>query len=162
MNKRLLLGLVILAAIGWAIWWLAKGPPREDQQITPDPIRQTSSLPASVPVIQAPPPAAPVAANAAPVVNTPDTPQQQRFLALFDAPISFFGRVVDETGSPVPGAVATMSAADKPWASGSKHEKLSDDGGLFEIDGLRGAELYVEVKRDGYYQTANSRRSFRY
>jgi hypothetical protein len=159
-NKRLLLGLIILAVIGWAIWWLTGEPPSEDRQSNPIP--HATGTPTPAPAVQAPPPAAPVPANAAPVVNTPDIAQQQRFLALFDTPISFFGRVVDETGSPVSQAVAAMSAANVPYGNGSKHEKLSDDSGLFEIVGIRGAELYVEVKKDGYYQTENSRRNFRY
>jgi hypothetical protein len=161
MNYRWLIVFAAVAiAVLFAVWWL---PASQQQKV--EPLRSVQASPSptpSTPVVQNPSPATPVPTNAAPFVNAPDVPQQQRFLAIFNTPISFYGRVVNENGLPVPGAVAKMRAADKPWANGTQHERLSDENGFFEITGINGAELFVEVVKEGYHQTEASRKSVRY
>ena len=83
------------------------------------------------------------------------------FLAAFSAPISFYGRVVDERGDAIEGATVKFGVADKPWEQ-SKYNRTSNHDGRFELTGVRGGGLYVEVSKDGYYQTDESRRLFHY
>lgn len=69
----------------------------------------------------------------------------------YSAPVSFYGKVVDETGSPVPGATIKMSIHDKPLADSSSREAQSDIHGLFSLLEAKGAALVVTVSKDGYY-----------
>jgi hypothetical protein len=74
---------------------------------------------------------------------------------MLNAPITFSGRVVDQHGDPVPHANARYSLLDKFNASGSGGETRADGVGYFEISGVRGAVLGVNVSKDGYYQIHN-------
>ncbi len=78
-------------------------------------------------------------------------------VAMFNAPIAFYGKVVDQNGDPVPDANVRYTAVDKfvePW--GADYADRSDDKGLFRITGIKGAALYVEVSKRGYYQIEDS------
>jgi hypothetical protein len=70
--------------------------------------------------------------------------------AVFDAPISFFGKVQDQNGTPVAAAKVEFGAIDKFWQSGSNYNALSDDKGMFAITGIKGAGLTVAVSKEGY------------
>jgi hypothetical protein len=74
--------------------------------------------------------------------------------AAFSAPISFYGRVVDQFGKPVPGAKVYYSAADQYFGKSSKYEGGADANGVFSITGIKGAGLYVEVSKPGYDRIA--------
>jgi hypothetical protein len=84
--------------------------------------------------------------------------------ALMQTPITFCGKVVDEKGSPIAGAKATLYPADNDNTSGpgSKYERTSDGNGLFSITGIHGLGLAVDVSKEGYYQLHQSRGNFGY
>jgi len=69
---------------------------------------------------------------------------------VFNAPISFFGRVEDQNGVPVSEARVEFGAVDKFWAPGSNYQTASDANGLFSITGIKGAGLTVGVSKEGY------------
>jgi hypothetical protein len=69
---------------------------------------------------------------------------------VFSAPISFFGKVQDQTGVPIGGARVEFGAIDKFWEPGSDYQTLSDANGLFAITGFKGAGLTVGVSKEGY------------
>jgi len=85
-----------------------------------------------------------------------------KIVTVFSAPISFFGKVVDQTGQPVAGAKVHYSAADRYFGDSSKYEGISDTDGFFSITGIKGAGLYVSVYKDGYDGTKQSGDSFGY
>jgi Carboxypeptidase regulatory-like domain len=95
--------------------------------------------------------------------NTPDneshSAQKKAFMAIFQTPISFWGRVVDEKGNGVPNAAVVLIANDEPYGKGAKYQRTTDSRGLFSITEIHGMSLNVEVSKDGYYQTAESRGS---
>ena len=72
----------------------------------------------------------------------------QRSLA---TPITFYGRVIDQNGDPVPGATVNYNALDKFDAPGSQYQGKSDSTGAFSITGIGGAALSVGVRKEGYY-----------
>lgn len=160
MNRRWLTAFIILLIIALFAWlW------RPMRQYDIETRNFGQALPSPTPLIpvdQKSSPGTLSPANVVPAMNFPDVSQQQRFMSLFHTPISFFGKVVDEKGLPVPGAIVKMRVADKPWTNGTLYERLSDEKGLFTITGINGAELFVKVAKDGYRQTNTSRKSIRY
>jgi hypothetical protein len=80
----------------------------------------------------------------------------------YSAPIAFFGRVLDQNGNPIPEAAVHYSIEDKYFKNGSKREGLSDAGGFFQIEGVSGAGIWVNVAKSGYDGTDRSGASFGY
>lgn len=76
---------------------------------------------------------------------------------LYLTPISFYGRVVDQTGAAVSGANIRLSANTTPWGEGDKFATVSDGNGNFEVTGKHGLALHVRVMKDGYYQVPSSK-----
>jgi len=70
-------------------------------------------------------------------------------------PVSFYGKVVDEKGNPVPAALIDYSC------DGRKQETIADQEGLFHVSGM-GTSIYVSVSRPGYYHFQDSAGGFRY
>jgi len=69
-----------------------------------------------------------------------------------NAPITFFGKVVDQNGDPVPFARAAYGLLDKFNESGSNGRVDADVNGFFTIQGVKGAAIGVNVSKSGYYQ----------
>ena len=84
------------------------------------------------------------------------------FLAAYLTPISFYGKVVDESGAPIDNAVVKLITADSPVSNGSEYERLSDERGLFSLLGGRGAGVVIYVSKAGYYSTKQSQGRFVY
>jgi carboxypeptidase family protein len=87
---------------------------------------------------------------------------QATFLQLFDTPINFWGKVVDENGDPVANAAVGLGTADRPWEEGASYERITDSEGLFSITDIKGLSISVDVSKDGYYKTSRSRGQFSY
>lgn len=75
----------------------------------------------------------------------------RRIEAAFNTPITFYGRVVDEVGQPVPDASVNYGTLDKFDAPGSHYESRSDNDGKLFITGIHGMVLRVGVRKEGYY-----------
>lgn len=91
------------------------------------------------------------AANAGNLEQTQKIETISRIESAFHAPIAFYGRVIDQFGNPVVGALVGFAPVDGFLESGSYYEKTSDDQGYFAIEGLKGAGMSVGVSKDGYY-----------
>ncbi len=85
-----------------------------------------------------------------------------KIITAFNAPISFYGRVIDQYGQPVSDAKIHYSAADQYFGDSSKREGTSAADGTFSINGIKGAGLYVSVYKDGYDGTPRSGAGFGY
>lgn len=89
--------------------------------------------------------------------------QQQRLLAAWQAPIDFYGKVVDQNGNPVSGAIIKFSWNPTPDDKDNKSSiATSDIYGLFTLHDARGASLEVKVSKSGYYTSQRDARSFAY
>jgi len=79
----------------------------------------------------------------------------KKLMPLYLRSIDFYGKVVDERGTPIAGAKVAYRVNDSPNPdrSGSTGEIASDAAGLFAI-GARGLGIYVEVSKEGYYRAA--------
>ena len=78
--------------------------------------------------------------------------EDPRIVAMFNTPIAFYGRVVDEAGQAIFSARVTFSVIDKFWQErGTRFEALSDEKGLFSLTNVRGAAVSVAVVKDNYH-----------
>jgi hypothetical protein len=84
----------------------------------------------------------------------------KKLASAFSAPISYWGKVVDEKGNPVPDATVAWTANNNPdpYGAGTRGETRTDADGLFFI-ASRGIGLYVEVWKTGYYQVPTQARA---
>ena len=74
-------------------------------------------------------------------------------------PIEFYGKVVDQDGKPVGGAIADVIWTDMSAKGSSQMEVTSDADGLFSITGIRGKGMTVQVNKDGYYRQLTDTKS---
>lgn len=91
-----------------------------------------------------------------------DAEKEKTLRGLFENPISFYGKVVDQNRMPVEGAKVRFGANDNPDRAASEHFTTSDVSGLFSITGLKGIGLSVRVAKDGYYSTKQASKEFSY
>jgi hypothetical protein len=141
---------VLVAAV---LWWLLRTPQSDPSpQVVAEPGTPTSP-----------------AATAAPADSPPKTEAELRQKAVamiegvFNTPIEFYGRVVDQSGGPVPDAHVGIGVNDRFNASGSNYSTTSDKDGYFSFKGARGASMGVNVRKEGYYQIHKvSNQSFAY
>jgi len=165
MTRRfLILGalLVVLVGIGLAFWlWLHEQ-------------KAAASSPISTRVASVPPPVTAPKTNAepqVPLVNLPNIPGHplsdqdkqniSKIIRMMQAPISFWGKVIDQNKQPVSDANVLYTAANHYFAGGTNYHGSSDENGLFSITDIQGMALFVEVSKDGYYQVGEkSMRSF--
>lgn len=87
-----------------------------------------------------------------------DKPRWDFWLA---TPISFFGRVIDEQGRPVPRANVEISFTDHVWEGNTNLTQIADDDGSFHVSG-HGLGIGVGVSKSGYQRTEHSDRVFAY
>ena len=79
---------------------------------------------------------------------------------MWETPITFYGKVVDEKGGPISGASVSFSITDTSRSGGSDYYRKSDAQGLFSLKGVRGYSVDVGVDKEGYYRGPVARRSF--
>lgn len=104
----------------------------------------------------------PLDPNATREGKEPSPEAVKRVMDAYLAPITFYGKVVDEIGAPIAGAAVKMMANNKPLENSAIYQQVSDHAGLFSLHGARGAALSVNVSKDGYYSTAASKGHFVY
>lgn len=66
-------------------------------------------------------------------------------------PINFYGRVVDDSELPVPGANIWFQWSDLSPEGASEEETVSDANGLFMLTGKQGNGLSLRITKRGYY-----------
>jgi hypothetical protein len=73
----------------------------------------------------------------------------------YNIPIDFWGKIVDQDGNPLVGAKAEITVDEH--AANKKYTTFSDDKGMFELLGKRGARARVKVFLDGYAPTSDEK-----
>ena len=105
------------------------------------------------------PPSATPLAKALAITN----PIAARQLAQWQAPIEFYGKVVDENSNAVAGAKVDFHWVEIPAEDGNRTTNTqSDTKGLFSLHGQLGPHLSVSVSKDGYYASHYWQRGFNY
>jgi hypothetical protein len=78
-------------------------------------------------------------------------------------PIEFYGKVLDQDGKPVVGAIADVIWTDMSANGSSTLQITSDLSGLFSITGIRGKHMTVQVNKEGYHrQLSGTTSAFEY
>jgi hypothetical protein len=84
-------------------------------------------------------------------------------LALWQAPIEFYGKVVDENSNAVVGAQVSFHWMEIPANDGSRSSNVeSGSDGLFSLRGAMGPSLTVSVNKNGYYTSRSTPDGFSY
>jgi hypothetical protein len=105
-----------------------------------------------------PPPAMPIVQ----VLATTNSVGAKR-LALWQAPIEFYGKVVDENSNAVAGAQVTFHWTEIPTELGNRTSSTASDAdGLFSLHGQHGPDLIVTVSKEGYYVPHRGQWGFHY
>ena len=138
-RKRAIIILSFLAVIAVLAWWLLRSPKPAPVATSRPPSSSASPLPAA----GSPPPATPAAERRKAVV--------EKIMGVLATSITFYGKVIDQNGDPVPDAAVGYSALDKFMEPGTGYTGTSDGNGQFSISGIRGARLSVNVRKEGYY-----------
>ena len=129
----------------------------------------TNQNPATAPqaVVTAPVPSFPGPVAVAPNTSTPATnasnASSSTIAEMWQKPIEFYGKVIDESSNPVAGASIGFRWDDltaKDWTRTTT--TTSDAEGLFSLHGGRGATLTVSVSKAGYYTSHTDVSSFHY
>lgn len=88
---------------------------------------------------------------------------QERALARWQAPINFYGKVVDENSNAVAEADITFGWSEFPTEEGARRATTkSDADGLFSLHDKRGPALDVWVNKAGYYAAHGGRMGLSY
>ncbi len=81
----------------------------------------------------------------------PETTAKVFVVNAYDTDIDFWGKVVDESGIPVPAASVNFVVSNKYFGDGSEYRTTTDANGLFSLMGVKGLSLSVRLEKAGYY-----------
>ncbi len=177
MKKRIsLLGILLLAALLALVWWRSPhqpaapptdagverdssrgGEPRGDPLARPkvkssqQVQRQTIASKASVGASEV---SEDVRAYVQNKLTDPEYDWKQ--------PISFYGKVLDESNAPISGATVDFKWNDLSPEGTSASQTVTDSDGCFSLLNKTGKRLYVQVHKDGYYTSRQSGVAFEY
>jgi hypothetical protein len=73
----------------------------------------------------------------------------------YNTPINFWGKVIDENGTPLANAKAEITVDEH--AANKKYTTFSDDEGMFELLGKRGARARIKVFLNGCAPTSDEK-----
>jgi hypothetical protein len=89
--------------------------------------------------------------------------KRQEILAMWQRPIDFYGKVVDENTNPVEGAIVQFSWSERPnETSEQTSTTTSDSTGLFSLHDKHGAIMVVSVGKNGYYASHGGQQTFHF
>lgn len=171
-RSRYLFGILVLVAFLALVWWLRPRRLTEPQaeRASPQEI-QTSGGRATRPASESGQPGQRQStAPKAPAGDTSVSVDVQAYVQhkLADPeydwkqPINFYGRVLEENGAPVPGAVVDFKWNDLSAEGSSATQTTSDADGSFSLLNKTGKRLYVQMHKDGYYTSRQGGIAFEY
>lgn len=84
-------------------------------------------------------------------ITAPEGQASALLTSAYNTPIDFWGKAMDDTGQPVPGASVHFVVSDKYFEDGSDYDTTTDTKGLFSLTGVKGLSMSVRVTKPGYY-----------
>jgi hypothetical protein len=87
----------------------------------------------------------------------------QSLVTEWQAPIDFYGKVVDENTNPIQGVSAQFQWDESPTQDVARIVMTKSDAeGLFSLQGQRGRSLEVSVSKEGYYSSRRDKTGYLY
>ncbi len=163
-HRKPLIALGLLLVVGFALWLLLSGNLPEKN--TTSQTKREATPEASPTYITTKAPRQEAGGPYAPA--DPRWPERTRKLMAdpqyeWKTPIEFYGKVADQEGKPIEGALASVTWTDMSANGSSQMEKTSDSSGLFSITGIKGKHMTVQVNKEGYYrQLSGTTSAFEY
>lgn len=164
MRKSVL--LVCSLALAVCLWLLLHRRTEAPGTAVSPSLAVVATSPAASPqaAVSAPAPSATAPAAIVPSPLTTNAPNTISPIAeMWQKPIDFYGKVIDETSNPVAGASIEFRWDDltaKDWTRTAT--TTSDAEGLFSLHGGRGATLTVSASKAGYYSSPKDTGSYHY
>jgi hypothetical protein len=170
MKKRIWIPLVVVLAVCLLLLFRTKQPqpsatPQPSEALTnqpsnPEPAKAAENRPVSntarTTVV---PPVVVATATHVPSSNG----EAAAILAAWQAPIEFYGKVVDENSNAIAGVNIHFNWSELPAENGERTaDAQSDSEGLFTLNGKRGASLTVSFSKQGYYSSGRGEQTFSY
>lgn len=146
--KKSLFAVITTLVITCSLWRChSPTPPR---QASPAPNKSTPDK--SQPKLQNPASSNAVQSDSTSArITAPEGRTAALLASAYNTPIDFWGKAVDDTGQPVPGASVHFVVSDKYFEDGSDYNTTTDTKGLFSLTGLKGLSISVRVAKPGYY-----------
>lgn len=169
MRPRVLIACGIVLAL---CLWLVSHLPRKGGHTpadVPEVAVSSTAAPANQPLAnQSAPVEAYQSSNVAPAitvatVTSATNAHYQKMLALWQTPIDFYGRVIDQDSNPITGASIRFVWSETPTQEdGETASAMSDENGLFSLEGKHGPSLEVSVSKEGYDSSRKDQTGFSY
>jgi len=142
----------------------AKSKPQETASILTNRPPATPVQPQTLEQHQGTNAALPVKVSAAKTAAWPTAENSsQQALAAWQAPIEFYGKVLDENTNPVEGASVSFQWDESATVDVARTiATKSDLDGLFSLQGQHGRSLEVSVSKDGYYASRGDKTGYLY
>lgn len=88
---------------------------------------------------------------------------KSRMLALWQSPIDFYGKVIDQNSNPVDGATISFHWVETPTEDGNRSANTTSDAqGLFSLHNALGLSLAISVSKNGFYTSRRDNDTFTY
>lgn len=81
---------------------------------------------------------------------------------LYDTPVDFYGKVIDEKLNPVADADVIVSVADRSSEGASRTSMKTDTDGMFSLTEKKGIGVLIFISKEGYYTPREQNYSFGY
>jgi hypothetical protein len=159
-RKRYLIAIPFIGVMSLFVWLLEKpapmnGPADQNESKTTKQSIELGLMDKSVPDVRGGVPPSPRARNQRFQGEAEQLHRQiESEIAIWQAPILYFGRVVDENDQPIAGAQAAYGAQSMNQLREEVYDTgivTTDERGIFKISEVRGVNLMVQVSHPDYY-----------
>ena len=153
-TKRWVLIAVVVILLGMLLWWVRAKTASSNPDAAKQPVTTVQSSAGQVKNDS--PPVEPAAVSAkAPLPPQPQSKREQMreiLSKLNDKEIEFYGKVIDQFGTPIPGVNVGGSAIYNNGVSSGVQEKktVTDAEGFFSFTGMRGRTFDCGLRKPGY------------
>jgi hypothetical protein len=167
MRKSVLIvcGLVLAVCLWLLLHRRTEAPGSGVSSVTVAATTNQNPLPAPPPKVATPVPNVPAPVAVAP--NKPATSAPAAILPtaaeIWQKPIDFYGKVIDENSNPVAGVSIQFHWTDLTALNQERTDSTeSDANGLFSLRGKHGGSMTLWFSKEGYYSSHNGQMSFNY
>jgi hypothetical protein len=158
MRSRLSIILVAALLAGLALLWLAGPKQRRETGQAP----QADSVPPALTTEQVAGMSETNSGLRSSRLSNPIRPESSFLYNLWKRPITFYGKVIGQDDNPVDKVDVHFAWTDTSPNGRSETNSWTDTNGLFQLSGVTGRMLSVDVNKPGYYKFKDNQTGFDY